>query len=396
MWRAIAKNAASCPDGWRSVRLGGVLQLKYGVSLPESKRVPGDVPVVGSAGQVGLHNQATNDGPGIVVGRKGSIGAVSWIPDDFVPIDTTYFAVPIDGQAELRWLYYLLDQENLSRLNRATGVPGLNRDDVYALKRVIPPLPEQRAIAEVLDSIDEAIEKTEAVVAATENLRDALLHRLLTRGVPGWHSEWKEVRGIGTIPATWDVVRLGEVAAVQRGKFAHRPRNEPRFYGGNIPFIQTGDVVQANGQINQHSQTLNELGLSISRLFESGTIVITIAANIGETAITSYPVAFPDSLVGITPRRMDTRFLEYYLRTQKRRLNRFAPESAQKNINLQDIRPLQIPKPSSDEQGVIAAMLASIEAAIERGRAETEMLQFLKASAADALLTGRVRVGGKS
>ena len=131
----------------------------------------------------------------------------------------------------------------------------------------IPPLPEQRAIAAVLDAIDEVIERTEAVIAATERLRDSLLHELLTRGVPGWHSEWKEVPGIGTVPACWEMVRLGDVAEVERGKFAYRPRNDPRFYGGAIPFIQTGDVVQANGKLKKHSQTLNEQGLSISRLF---------------------------------------------------------------------------------------------------------------------------------
>ena len=76
---------------------------------------------------------------------------------------------------------------------------------------LLPPLPEQRAIADVLDSIDEAIERTEAVIAATETLRDSLLHELLTRGVPGWHTEWKDAPGIGTIPVDWEVVRLGEV-----------------------------------------------------------------------------------------------------------------------------------------------------------------------------------------
>ena len=106
--------------------------------------------------------------------------------------------------------------------------------------------------------------------------------RLLTRGVPGLHTEWKDVPGFGTVPANWEVVRLGEVAEVERGKFAHRPRNEPRFYGGTIPFIQTGDVVKANGRIREHSQTLSELGLSISRLFQAGTVVVTIAANIGK------------------------------------------------------------------------------------------------------------------
>ena len=186
-------------------------------------------------------------------------------------------------------------------------------------------------------------------------------------------------------------MRLGEVAEVERGKFAHRPRNEPRFYGGDIPFIQTGDVVRANRMLRQHSQTLNDLGLSISRLFPAGTVIVTIAANIGETAIADYPVAFPDSLVGVTPTEIDTSFLEYFLRTQKGRLNQFAPESAQKNINLANLRPLSTPLPSRLEQQAIAAVLDSVEDAIEKTRTETDMLTSLKASTADALLMGRAR-----
>ena len=264
-----------------------------------------------------------------------------------------------------------------------TGTAGQQRiqsETLKSLRLSIPPLAEQRAIAAVLDSIDGAIERTDAVIAATERLRDALLHELLTRGVPGWHSEWKEVPGVGTIPACWDVVRMEDVAQVERGKFAHRPRNEPRFYGGAIPFIQTRDVAQANGSIKEHSQTLSETGLSISRLFQAGTIVITIAANIGETAITTYPVAFPDSLVGITPTGVDTRFLEYFLRTQRHRLNRFAPESAQKNINLDDLRPMSTPIPSREEQNIIADMLDNTGNAIERERELLDGLQSLKAA----------------
>ena len=313
------------PDGWQRMRLGDVIKLEYGVSLPDRNRSPGHVPVIGSAGVVDYHSKATNAGPGVVVGRKGSIGSVTWIGEDFVPIDTTYFAVPVEGKVDLRWAFHFLNREDLSKLNRATGIPGLNRDDVYALNRPIPPLPEQRAIAAVLDSIDGAIEGAEAVIAATGQLRDSLLHDLLTRGLPRQHTEWRDVPGLGTIPADWGVVRLGDVATVERGKFAHRPRNEPRFYGGAIPFIQTGDVVKAIGEIREHSQTLNELGLSISKLFPAGTIIITIAANIGETAIASYPVAFPDSLVGITPKGIDGSFLEYFLRIRKPYLNELAP-----------------------------------------------------------------------
>ena len=274
----------------------------------------------------------------------------------------------------------------------STGLKNLSLTWLRNLPILLPPLLEQRAIAAVLDSIDDAIERTEAVITATERLRDALLQELLTRGVPGWHTQWKDVPGIGTIPAAWDVVRLGDVAEVERGKFAHRPRNEPRFYGGDIPFIQTGDVVRANGMIKQHSQTLNDLGLSISRLFPAGTIIVTIAANIGETAIADYPVAFPDSLVGVTPTDINTNFLEYFLRTQKGRLTQFAPESAQKNINLEDLRPLSTPLPSRPEQQAIAAMLDGVGEAIKQIRQGREYLQSLKISAADALLTGLVRV----
>ena len=100
----------------------------------------------------------------------------------------------------------------------STGLKNLSLNWLRSLPILLPPLPEQRAIAAVLDSIDDAIERTEAVIAATEQLRDSLLHQLLTRGVPGWHTEWKDVPGLGTIPAGWEVVRLGEVYDVQLGK----------------------------------------------------------------------------------------------------------------------------------------------------------------------------------
>ena len=91
---------------------------------------------------------------------------------------------------------------------------GLTLDATRSLPILLPPLPEQQAIAAVLDSIDDAIERTGAVIAATEQLRDSLLNQLLTRGVPGWHTEWKDVASLGTIPADWEVVRLGEVTEV--------------------------------------------------------------------------------------------------------------------------------------------------------------------------------------
>ena len=415
----LAEN--SVPEGWKRVRLGDVAEIAF--SGVDKKTVYGEIPVELCnytdvfysrrihAGMVFMAATATpverrrlTLRAGDVLFTKDSetpdeIGIPSYVTEDMPHVLCGYhlaLARPrpnvVDGAFLAEALGSNASKREFARVANGVTRFGLTLGGTASIPILLPPLSEQRAIAAVLDSIDEAIERTEAVIAATEQLRDSLLHELLTRGVPGWHTEWKDVPGLGTIPADWEVVRLGDVAAVERGKFAHRPRNEPRFYGGSIPFIQTGDVVQANGRIKEHSQTLNELGLSISRLFPTGTIVITIAANIGETAITDYPVAFPDSLVGIISTAIDRRFLEYFLRTQKTRLSQFAPESAPKNINLEDLRPLSTPLPSQREQTAIAAALDRVEDLIEQARVERGTRQALKVSASEALLTGRVRI----
>ena len=400
------------PDGWQVVRLGNVATMSHG-GTPRKNQPEywdGQIPFVTGADLTdfrisrrnarsfltteGLHSGHTAicEPGALLLATRTRVG-LAGIAAEIMGASQDITCMIPNGQVHSDYLCRALVQlgPSLQQKSRGTTIQGITRDEVSSLPILLPPLPEQQAIAAVLDSIDEAIEGAEAVITATEHLRDALLHQLLTRGVPGWHTEWKDVPGIGTIPAAWDVVRLGDVAEVERGKFAHRPRNEPRFYGGNIPFIQTGDVVRANGMIKQHSQTLNDLGLSISRLFPAGTIIVTIAANIGETAIADYPVAFPDSLVGVTPTDINTNFLEYFLRTQKGRLTQFAPESAQKNINLGDLRPLSTSLPSRLEQQAIAAMLDGVGEAIKQTCQEREYLQSLKTSAADALLTGRVR-----
>ena len=105
----------------------------------------------------------------------------------------------------------------------------------------------------------------------------------------------------------WPMVPLEETCEIQRGKFSYRPRNEPRSYGGRYPFIQTGDVVRANGGKITYTQTLNEDGLSVSKLFQPPVVLITIAANIGDTAVLDFPSCFPDSIVGLIPKPANRR-----------------------------------------------------------------------------------------
>lgn len=139
---------------WGNYRLGRLLTLEYGAALPEAARSKdGSVLVAGSNGVVGHHDESLVPGPGIVVGRKGSAGRVTWLDSSFWPIDTTYYVVPKPG-IELRWLYYLLTKARLDRLLVTTGVPGLNRNDVYSLEASVPSPSEQRRIVEILDQAD--------------------------------------------------------------------------------------------------------------------------------------------------------------------------------------------------------------------------------------------------
>jgi len=190
----------------------------------------------------------------------------------------------------------------------------------------------------------------------------------------------------------WRTIELGECCTIQRGKFAHRPRNAPQFYGGNVPFVQTGDVSNSGGYIRKYSQTLNQLGLSISRVFPRGTILMTIAANIGDCGILEFDSACPDSLIAITPMRdVDAGYLNYYLSTQKSKINYLAPQGAQKNINIGFLNSLPILVPSLPEQREITAILCDWDNAIGQTQKLIEKKNQLKLWLMAQLLTGKKR-----
>jgi type I restriction enzyme S subunit len=144
----------------------------------------------------------------------------------------------------------------------------------------------------------------------------------------------------------WFHSSFAEVGKLDRGRSKNRPRDEPILYGGKYPFIQTGDVANANGAITEFSQTYSEKGLAQSRMWPAGTLVITIAANIGKTAILTFPACFPDSMVGFIPGdNVVVDYVRQWLVTIEHRLEEAAPQMAQKNINLKILSELRIPVP---------------------------------------------------
>lgn len=193
----------------------------------------------------------------------------------------------------------------------------------------------------------------------------------------------------------WPTLALEDLAAVQRGKFSARPRNDPKYYGGDIPFIQTGDVANSAGRVRSYSQTLNPNGLSVSKLFPKGSLVVTIAANIGDVATVEFDFACPDSLVVVQANEgVNSDWLQYSLESKKELLDSLAPQNAQKNINLEVLRPLAFDVPPLGEQQRIAGAINAWNTAIEKTERLIAAKEKRKSGLMSKLLTGKQRLNG--
>jgi type I restriction enzyme S subunit len=254
--------------------------------------------------------------------------------------------------------YHLMFLRNDLLSQRYGGAqPNISQQIIRNQTVAYPPLSEQKSIAHTLLTVQRAIAAQERIIQTTTELKKALMQKLFTEGLRG---EPQKETEIGLVPESWGVAPLGEIARIERGKFSHRPRNDPRFYGGEHPFVQTGDVSNCDGYIRSYTQTLNNAGLAISKMFPAGTILITIAANIGFTGILEFDAACPDSLVGITPNdSLHSQYLNYYLMTQQPAMDRLAPKGTQKNINIQFLKPWPVPVPPLPQQVEIAKALSA-------------------------------------
>lgn len=212
-------------ESWDTQKLGKLISLEYGSSLPETDRSIGNFPVYGSSGPVGNHETFLVSSPGIIIGRKGTVGATYWSDMPFWPIDTTYYLRPLQ-ELHLRWCYWLLLSLPLKSLDSSTSIPGLNRNDVYELKIRVPSLSEQRRIADILDALDVQIRHTEHIITKLKLQREGLLHTLLTCGI----SEDGQLRTPATtasgilhkielksFPKAWKIFPLGKVAEIGSG-----------------------------------------------------------------------------------------------------------------------------------------------------------------------------------
>jgi type I restriction enzyme S subunit len=269
---------------------------------------------------------------------------------------------PRKDEVSSAFLQYLLISKSYKDRLLHTGEAGSTRQAITKaqIEEFVVEYPksltEQQRIVGLLDEAFEGIATAKA--NAEKNLQNA--RALFESHLQSVFSQ----RGEGWVEKT-----LEEISTTfGRGKSKHRPRNEPKLYGGKYPFIQTGDIRNAEHFVTEYSQTYSEMGLAQSKLWPKGTICITIAANIAETAILDFDACFPDSVIGVVPdpKQADIGFVEYLLQSFKARLQSLGKGSAQANINMGTFEHERFPFPSVSEQKEIVAKLDGLSEETQR------------------------------
>ena len=270
------------------------------------------------------------------------------------------------------FVVYLLDAAysrgiNGAHIQQTTGIQNLRVFDYLNTHVAVPPLPEQQRIAAYLEvscaAIDAAVAAKRRQLETLGALRASIIIRSVTQGL-NLRAVMKPsgLDWVPEVPVHWQVQQIKRLCSLVRGQFTHRPRNDPALYDGPYPFIQTGDITAAGKYIRTHSQTLNELGLSASKQFPRGTLVMSIAANIGDVAILDFEACFPDSMIGMIPgHKTNLDFLYYLMRSMRSIMLRSAVQSTQLNLNYVRIGTNFAPVPPLKEQAAIAEYLDAKE-----------------------------------
>lgn len=284
-----------------------------------------------------------------------------------------------------RFLLYFLSTVRAQDLIQDHAYPSLTLSAIGAISIPLPPLDEQKRIVGALDQAFAALDQARANAEA--NLADA--ETVFERNLLATFDE------LLTHASTSTLADMSK--DFSRGKSKHRPRNDPRLYGGAYPFIQTGDVRRAEAAIREYSQTYNDVGLAQSKLWPVGTVCITIAANIAETGVLEIEACFPDSVIGMVPdpARATPYYVEYMLRYFSKELKLKGKGSAQDNINLATFEDSMFPFPSLAEQEAIVDKLDDLSQSVSelrrRYRQQMEGIDALRQSLLQAAFSGQMR-----
>lgn len=331
-----------------------VLDVKNGKNQREVECPDGQYPIYGSGGVMGYASDYICEADTVIIGRKGSINNPIYAEEPFWNVDTAFGLCAKKDILLPKYLFYFCIKFDFERLNRTVTIPSLTKSDLLKIKIQVPSLDVQQEVIDKLTKIESILNFRKQELKLLDELVRGRFVELF--GDPVSNS-------YGLPEAT-----LPELGVFGRGVSKHRPRNDPKLLGGDYPLIQTGDIANAGLYITSYNSTYSEFGLKQSKMWEKGTLCITIAANIAKTAILEFDACFPDSVVGFTANeRTNNIFIHYWFSFFQAILESQAPESAQKNINLKILSELKVIVPEKERQNEFANFVHRIDKSKFRG-----------------------------
>jgi type I restriction enzyme S subunit len=343
---------------WAQKSIGEILQLEYGKPLQDIDRNPdGKYPVYGANGEKTRTDKFLCDKPSIIVGRKGSAGELQITTGKFWPLDVTYYAVFNESEYDLKFLYYVLSTLGLPNLARGVK-PGINRNDIYALKAMVPPLFEQQRIVRLLDEAFSGI--TIAKANAEKNLQntrvlfESYLRAAFTQDVS--ERDGGEGGQGGAMSEIWKTATLSEFVK----EFIVPQRDKPTTFGGDIPWCRIEDFegpylsASKSGKCVT-TKSVTEMPL---RVFPTNTVLVSCSANLGICAITTRPLVTNQTFIGLVPKDdVDSKFLYYLMGSKSALLNEMATGVTIRYLSREKFSNLLVSIPSLPEQQRIVRLL---------------------------------------
>ena len=375
MSRKIAQNGP-VPKGWREVKIINFSPLQRGFDLPAAQIKEGTYPVVYSNGIKNYHSEYKAKAPGVVTGRSGTIGEVTYVTQDYWPHNTSLWVTDFKGNHP-KFVFYFLQNLRLDRFHAGSGVPTLNRNDVHKKSILIPTLPEQKAIASLLEKWDTAIEKTEALIEAKEKRFKWLLKTLISDQQD--NPKWRQVK-------------LAEVGVIHSG--GTPSTRDSSYWNGDIPWLTPSEVTRLSKKyINSTERQITRKGLSRTTLLPENCLIVCTRATIGNCCINTVPMAINQGFKCIQPhRRYSVTFLYYAFLLLKTRLIKLSCGNTFGEVSKKDFANILISVPSLFEQKNIAAHLNTAQQEIIILNQLADQYRTQKRGLMQKLLTGKWRL----
>jgi len=366
------KNEA-LPKGWRRVKIIDFSPLQRGFDLPTDQIKEGTYPVVYSNGINNYHSEYKSKAPGVVTGRSGTIGEVTYVIQDYWPHNTSLWVTDFKDNHP-KFVFYALQNLRLDRFYAGSGVPTLNRNDVHKQSILVPPPSDQKAIASLLETWDTAIEKTEALIAAKEKQFKWLLRTFIS-------DEQDNPR--------WREVRLGDVCEKIVGGGTPSTEN-PDYWQGHIPWITSADIVSYKTIKYRKYITDQALDNSATNLIPKNNIIVVTRVGLGKAVRNDIDVCISQDSQGlILKKSIYPDFLINFLIEKIKIFKSASQGSTIKGITKRQLADIKIPLPSLTEQKVIASLLEKAQEEIDILKQLAEQYRTQKRGLMQKLLTGR-------